>query len=96
MLASGSVREDDTGRDSTDVGDTSQDAGQDMASSGDSGVDESSEPTDNQVAMVSAEDFETLTAKVDALFTENLVLIVALFMACGILAVQTLIRSFEI
>lgn len=96
MLASGSVREDESGRDSTAVGDSSQDAGENLDSSGDSGVDDSSEPSDNQVTLVSAEDFEILSSKVDALVTENVVLIVALFMVCGIMAVQTVVKSFEV
>lgn len=96
MLTSGDIRENDSGRSADDGSSTTEATRNDLEESGSSGVDESSGSTDDQVALVSAEDFQALSTKVDALVTENVLLIFALFMVCGILAVRTFVRSFEV
>lgn len=70
------------GLETAKLADTENSAGSD----GDSGT---------QTVQVTQESIDIISQKVDALFTSNVVLIFALFLACGIAAVRTLLKSFE-
>lgn len=74
----------------------------DIHGSESSSVSESSTSTDNEPATfegVTAEQFtEAFTAldtRIDALIASSVVLVIALFACVGVMAVQTLLRSFE-
>lgn len=86
----------DAGRDSGDLGGATLDTGQGqvVTLSGESVNDLAEAYTG-----VTAEDFavavDSLNARVDAVFTSSVVLVIALFFSAGIAAIDTLLRSTE-
>lgn len=75
----------------------------DIHGSESSSVSESSASTDNEPATfegVTAQQFEeaftAVDTKLDAMIASTVVLVIAIYVCIGVIAVQTLLRSFEV